>query len=201
MTAVMNGSMKANRSNWNVKLRLRGFPPSVVFERSPVLGSNNVRVRPVSTKAWLIATLAARPELVTKFCEEYGIELAEGETLEALGLLPDIFPATIADLDGVMGYRSGDPLASYEGGFSYRIPVEDQILGVTSSVTTAPTVSTESVKQKIEQQRARIKAAFEDAAKKVIEETKSVDPTRPASEPNKVVDEVVATMKVGKKKV
>src|SRR3954451_20361178 len=94
MTAMMKGSLKASRTNWHVRLNLRGYKPTTVFERSPVLSTNNVRVRPLNTREWLRDYLDQHPEVLSDFLAANGLEVTDDERAEIIEvLLPDLFAA------------------------------------------------------------------------------------------------------------
>jgi hypothetical protein len=166
MSALMNGPLKATRSNWNVRLNLRGYRPTTVFERSPVLGTTNVRVRPVNTREWLHDYLGQRPEVVSDFLAANGLEVADDERAEVVeALLPDLFAAVCGKLDGAAGYRPGDPAPSLERGLSFRVPAAEQCnvahkagAGPATGPTDAP-ASRDELVARIAAQRARIAAA------------------------------------------
>lgn len=163
-----NGTLKvkASRVNWNVKLNLAGYQPTTRFERSPVLGTKTVRVRPLNAQAWLLDYLAQHPQVMSDFLVSNGLEVAEEERAEMIEvLLPDLFAAVISRLDGVMGYGGGDPTPSLSDGLSFRVPVSEQLnincpagVGSITGPITAPT-SKDDLMAKIAAQRARIAAA------------------------------------------
>lgn len=167
---------KASRTNWNVHVTLRGYP-NTTFQRSPVLGTHNIRVRPTDPKAFLSDYLAAHPEVLA----ELGVELLPGENVFDLGIAEDLFCIVCSRLEGVAGYHNREA-PSLETGLSFRVPVSDQVsINRLSGVATASSpahvpCSKEDLAAKIAAQRARLMAA-----RNATNQSTQADTTEPAA--------------------
>ena len=169
MSAFMNGALKANRTNWNTTLRLEGWGDAE-FERSPVLGTGNVRVRPRNPRAAVVAYCTLHPGVLAEFARTNDLGLTPEEQahpamIEAFA--EDLFPLVCARLDGVTGHGgASDPNPpSLAGGFSFRTPVATQrdiraragAMSVNGPVGSA--AGADDLRKKLEAQRARLAAA------------------------------------------
>ena len=171
MTAFTNGNgvLKANRTNWNTTLRVEGWGDAE-FERSPVLGTSTVRVRPRNPRAAVLAYCTLHPDVLAEFAQKNDLGLTPEEQahpamIEAFA--EDLFPLVCARLDGVAG-RAGasDPNPpSLAGGFSFRTPVDTQrnirarAGGVAVNGPVGSASGADDLRKKLEAQRARLHAA------------------------------------------
>lgn len=181
-----NGSAKAksSRTNWNVTLKVNGWGDEVM-ERSPVLGTRNVRVRPKNPRNALLAYFTTHPEIVQEFSQTNGLDLTPEEMSDRSMLesfLGDLFALLCLKLDRVEGHAGQAPSVDY---FSFRVPVSDQIsitrpsgIGSLTGPIQAPT-SKDELAAKIAAQRARIAAA---------RSATSNQPTQPDSQDTPMVD-------------
>jgi hypothetical protein len=169
MSAFTNGSVKANRAHWHTMLRVEGWGDAE-FERSPVLGTGNVRVRPRNPRAAVLAYCTLHPDVLAEFARKHDLGLTPEEQahpamIEAFA--EDLFPLVCARLDGVAGRAgaSDHNRPSLAGGFSFRTPVATQrdirarAGGHSVNGPVGSAADADDLRKKLEAQRARLAAA------------------------------------------
>ena len=109
------------RIPWLIRVRVKGYKPTTLFEQSPVRGLRYARVRPLNIRQWLLDIISHFPVLHVLLDAE-GEVSDEGEV--DASIMSDIFLTVLEELNRPAGYNRSHDKPSFKDGVSFIVPVE-----------------------------------------------------------------------------